>query len=108
MIFTVVPSDSNCLKAWQQIAEIARAHCLVVQAAGGVMTLALPEEQRSAEIRDLCLRMHMMVEEEEEKTTPAVSPSPKPGWWCCSADYPYHAPSCVNAIEPEPKPNPFD
>lgn len=37
MTFSVVPSDQECFKAWQQIAEIVRAHCLVVQAAGGVM-----------------------------------------------------------------------
>jgi hypothetical protein len=47
--------------------------------------------------------------------TEACAARPKPGdtvtdphgllpqgdWWCCSADYPYHAPSCVNYIDGE-------
>lgn len=60
------PSDSDCYNAWNQIASIARDHCLVIQAYGGVMILAMPEDQREEGIRDKVLRMHCAVETETE------------------------------------------
>ena len=51
----VTPSDADAAKAWDEIMEIASKHCLVVQAYGGVATLAMPEEQRSAGIRQRTL-----------------------------------------------------
>ena len=53
------PSDAACAKAWEKIAGIATAHCLIAQAYGGVMTLAMPEEQRRAGIRRRTLEAHM-------------------------------------------------
>jgi hypothetical protein len=64
--WAVCPSDSKCAKAWKEIAELAEAHCLIVQAYGGVMVLATPEAQREAEnqptLRDDVLTTHMMRE----------------------------------------------
>ncbi len=59
------PPDDVCDQAYSQIAEIARNHALIVQAAGGVMTIATPDAQRSHEgTRDNVLRMHCMNEVE--------------------------------------------
>jgi len=55
-------NDEACGKAWDQIMKIAREHCLIVQAYGGVATLAVPEEQRKAGIRERCLRAERMTE----------------------------------------------
>ena len=60
---TTVPSDTACAEAWNRIMEIARAHALVVQASGGVATLALPEAQRTAGLWERTLRAHMMTED---------------------------------------------
>lgn len=60
------PSDEACSLAWDQIASIARFHCLIVQASGGVMTLALPGEQRKAGLRINVLQMHEMSECEHD------------------------------------------
>lgn len=62
----VCPSDSAAQAAWKQIADIAEAHCLIVQAYSGVMVLALPEEQRECKepstMRDDVLVTHRMRE----------------------------------------------
>lgn len=60
------PSDEACDLAWDQIASIAQSHCLIVQAYGGVMTLALPKEQRKAGLRVNVLQMHEMSECEHD------------------------------------------
>jgi hypothetical protein len=50
------PSDADAEKAWDRIMRIAEQHALVVQAYGGVATLAIPAEQRKAGIREQTLR----------------------------------------------------
>lgn len=52
------PSDAECSKAWERIMKEATDHCLIVQAYGGTATLAMPEEQRRAGIRERVLRAH--------------------------------------------------
>ncbi len=52
------PSDEKCMKAWEQIMEKATEHCLIVGSYGGTATLALPEEQRNAGIREKVLTAH--------------------------------------------------
>lgn len=49
------PSDEQAAKAWDQIMQIAEAHALIIQSYGGVATLATPEEQRKAGLRDRTL-----------------------------------------------------
>ena len=51
------PSDKDSDKAYEQIMKIAEEHALIVQAYGGVATVAVPEEQRRAGIRAKTLRM---------------------------------------------------
>ncbi len=50
------PSDAAAARAWDEIMRIAERHALIVQAYGGVATLAMPEEQRKAGIRERTLR----------------------------------------------------
>lgn len=54
----LAPSDRECDQAWKTIMGIATDHCLIVQAYGGTATLALPEEQRKAAIREKVLMAH--------------------------------------------------
>lgn len=56
------PTDAKCADAWDRIMDIARAHALVVNAYGGVATLAIPEEQRKAGLRAQVLDSHAMTE----------------------------------------------
>ncbi len=42
--------------------RIAEEHVLIVQAYGGVATLAMPEEQRKANVREQTLRAHCRTE----------------------------------------------
>jgi hypothetical protein len=56
------PPDKDCSRAWATIMQIAKANCLIVQAYGGTATLALPEEQRKAGIREMVLRAHCLTE----------------------------------------------
>lgn len=58
------PSDQQAEKAWDQIMELARANALIVDAYGGVATLAVPSEQRKAGIRERVLRAHLLELEE--------------------------------------------
>jgi hypothetical protein len=60
--FPPAPLDEACTAAWDRIMAIAREHCLVASASGGVAALAVPEEQRAAGIRDRVLAMHRMSE----------------------------------------------
>lgn len=53
------PNDAAASRAWEQIMKIAQKHALIVQAYGGVATLAVPEEQRKAGIRNRVLRMDL-------------------------------------------------
>lgn len=62
------PSDGASAQAWDRIATLARDHALIVQAYGGVMTLATPEEQRNAGLRAQCLRMGNF--DQEQPVTP--------------------------------------
>jgi hypothetical protein len=59
------PDDEKCLEAWKQIMRLAEDHCLILQAYGGVATLALPEEQRKAGVRKNVLRAHLRTETEK-------------------------------------------
>jgi hypothetical protein len=59
------PDDKTCLEAWNQIMQIAKDHCLILQAYGGVATLAIPEEQRKAGVRQNVLRAHCRTETDE-------------------------------------------
>ena len=59
------PDDAAADRAWVQIMEIARKHALIVQAYGGVATLAIPSEQRKAGIREQTLRMELFELETE-------------------------------------------
>jgi hypothetical protein len=70
------PSDDLAGKAWDRIMEIAEKPALIVQAYGGVATLAIPEEQRRAGIRARCLEAAGMVEhgsEQPELAMPGIS-----------------------------------
>ena len=58
------PSDEACGKAWDQIMEIAKEHCLICSAYGGVATLAIPEEQRKNNVRAMVLEAHVAKEPE--------------------------------------------
>ena len=53
------PTDAMAEAAWDQIMKIAKANALIVQAYGGVATLAVPSEQRKAGIREQTLRMEL-------------------------------------------------
>jgi len=59
------PPDHKANKAWDAIMRIARDHCLIVSAYGGVATLATPEAQRSHGVRAQVLRAHGRTEAEE-------------------------------------------
>ena len=52
------PSDVTAGKAWEAIMEIATQNCLIVNAYGGVATLAMPDEQRKAGLRERILLAH--------------------------------------------------
>jgi len=56
--------DDTAEEAWDAIMGIARDNGLIVQAYGGVATLAIPREQRSAGVRERVLRMGMWELEE--------------------------------------------
>lgn len=43
------PDDEAAGRAWDQIMRLAQDHALIVQAYGGVATLAIPREQRAVE-----------------------------------------------------------
>ena len=82
---TAAPSDKACAEAWGQIMAIAREHALIVSAYGGVATLAIPREQRTAGIRDRVLRAHLLAETTEgggvmatTETTPKAAHTPGP------------------------------
>ena len=60
-----VPTDSVVGKVWDSIMKIAERHALIVQAYGGVATLAMPDEQRKAGLREQVLRMVRMREVSE-------------------------------------------
>lgn len=62
MNLTTVPTDQECHAAWDMIMRIAERHALIVSAGGGVATLACPEEQRNAGVREKVLRAHQMQE----------------------------------------------
>ena len=52
-------------EAWEQIVSIATAHSMIVQAAGGTLTLVHPEIQRENHMRADCLCMsHNWTKEE--------------------------------------------
>ena len=51
------PSDQEAAKAWKKIMAIAEAHALICQAYSGTATLAMPDEQRKAGIRENVLQM---------------------------------------------------
>mgnify|MGYP000889981721 CR=1 FL=1 len=63
--FPPAPSDAACEQAWGQIMKLAEEHCLIVQAYGGVATLAVPEEQRKQGVRAVVLQAHCKSESEE-------------------------------------------
>lgn len=50
------PNDDEAEKVWNEILLKAADAGLVVQAYGGVATLAMPDEQRKAGIRERVLR----------------------------------------------------
>lgn len=60
------PDDKKAHAAWERIMQIAAEHALIVQAYGGVATLAIPEEQRKAGIREQVLRTGLHELEAEE------------------------------------------
>lgn len=53
------PSDEEAAAAWDRIMKDAAHHALIVQAYGGVATLAIPAEQRRAGIRERILKMEL-------------------------------------------------
>lgn len=60
------PPDATCDIAWETIVALAREHCLVVQAHGGVMVLATPAAQREEPgLRPRVLAMHRATESVE-------------------------------------------
>lgn len=58
------PTDAACAEAWTWIAQIASELCLIVAAYGGTMSLAMPEDQRAAGIRERVLLAHVRGEVE--------------------------------------------
>lgn len=63
-----VPSDGAAIKAWKQIMDLASSHGLILQAYGGVATLALPSDQRRAGLRHQVLQAIQMNETKEQET----------------------------------------
>lgn len=61
------PSDKACLEAWKLIMDTASRHALILSAYGGVATLATPQEQRDAGIRNQVLSAVMMNETDEKE-----------------------------------------
>lgn len=59
-----VPTDADVSRAWQKIATLARDNALVISAYGGVMLLAMPEEQRRQGLRAKALRAGLFQLEE--------------------------------------------
>lgn len=59
---TSAPTDAAADAAYERIMEIAREHCLVVSAYGGVCALATPAAQRGSDLREKVLRMHQRTE----------------------------------------------
>lgn len=59
------PPDDRAARAYEHIMRIARDHCLIVSAYGGIATLATPEAQRSHGVRAQVLRAHGRTEAEE-------------------------------------------
>ena len=57
------PDDATAAAAWEAIMQIAERHALIVSAYGGVATLATPEEQRKAGLRDRVLRAGLFARE---------------------------------------------
>ena len=55
-------SDERAGKLWDQLMKLAEEGCLIVNAYGGVATLAVPREQRSAGCRDQVLQAHVRLE----------------------------------------------
>lgn len=64
------PSDADAERAYGEIMRTAQAHGLIVQAAGGVATIAIPAEQRKAGIREHVLKMVRMRERTEADDSP--------------------------------------
>ena len=62
---TYACSDKAAWKAWKEIMEIATRHCLIMDAAGGVAILAVPEEQRKCGARERVLAMCVRLETTE-------------------------------------------
>jgi hypothetical protein len=60
--FSPALGDALCDVAWDEIMRLAVAHCLVIDASGGIATLAIPREQRSHGVRERVLRAHMRSE----------------------------------------------
>lgn len=63
----IAPSDQEADKAWDQIVQLARDHCLVISAYGGATILATPTEQRREGLREKVLRMHCMEECQQDQ-----------------------------------------
>jgi len=61
--YKLAPSDVEANRLYVQALAMAEAGGLIVQAYGGVATIAVPEEQRKAGIRDRVLEAHMMKEQ---------------------------------------------
>jgi hypothetical protein len=64
------PDDATAEQAWTEIMRIAERHALIVDAYGGVATLAVPEEQRKAGLREKVLRMGLFELEAEPPADP--------------------------------------
>lgn len=61
------PTDKQAGKVWDEIMRKAEEAGLIVQAYGGVATLAIPEEQRKAGIRERVLRAGLFELEMEDE-----------------------------------------
>jgi hypothetical protein len=59
------PSDTAAEQAYAQIMKLAEQHALIVNAYGGVATIAIPREQRKADLRAVVLQAHELNETTE-------------------------------------------
>lgn len=62
------PPDADAIEVYTQVLRRAETAGLVVQAYGGVATLAIPSEQRKAGVRATVLQAHELNETEAIKS----------------------------------------
>lgn len=65
---TTAPPDAQAEQTYTTLLKQAEAAGLIVQAYGGVATLAIPSEQRKAGVRQTVLQAHQLNETSEVRS----------------------------------------